>query len=89
MSTSMPANVIIKVLKKFDKDADVRIGKSANGYGSGIEYTWNFRGQVDGHETLLKLQKSHSGRFTLKRIETQIVEEIVQREKKTETEENI
>lgn len=89
MSTSMPANVLIKVLKKFDKDAEVRIGKSASGYGSGIDYTWNLRGQVDGHETLLKLQKSHSGRFTLRRIETQIVEEIVQREKKTETQEDL
>lgn len=72
MSATMKANILMKVLKKFDADAEVKINKIPNRDGG---YHWTFSGVLDGSEKRFKLTR-YPNRYVLKTVITQDIEEI-------------
>lgn len=50
MSLTMPTEAIIKVLKKFDKDSEVKINKTPRGTYRNQKsgYYWSFSGKING-----------------------------------------
>ena len=89
MSNSMPTDVIIKIVKKFDEGTELKINKYAMTYRQGNGYKWSFIGTIGGQEARLTLYKDGEGKYVLKKVETKVVEEFMQRNIKIETEETL
>lgn len=91
MSSSMPNTVLMKVLRKFDKDSEVKINKTPRGtYRVPKDgYYWSFSGLIEGVESKLKLDRRADGKYVLVRTTTQVVEEIVHRHIKSTEEEQL